>query len=423
MGVINSLSVETHEDGAFQTVEKIDELKEEIGYVGGDGKPNFGILVRTNAEAYAFAAECLKKEIPFRSKLNFFTDPTTKAVLKWLALANSSSTDRDVINDAVLTAHKSPGFLLDAYFETRLQKIASDYSKNVNYLEILRENYDNIYTGRSEWRNRNVLDYLDVLEKVFVMEGSPIDVMGKILDLRGVGFKDKPALSMKESLIEEMKKDADVMERINEQTNGNPTDEDLEVEALAPLKVLLDLSMKYEDTGPFVDYIRELQGVNKRKHKKDDPNAEDYEDPAVVIDTCHGWKGLEAHHVWIAMAGGTFPHISAEEKAEAGNTKDLEASRRLAYVAITRGQESVTVLSPKVSAIGKATKPSRFLDEACIQPMGMESNSEELDDDRIEKSASQKMEEIYDRILSDGDEDQEYNNPSDVLEEVWDFMG
>jgi hypothetical protein len=33
------------------------------------------------------------------------------------------------------------------------------------------------------------------------------------------------------------------------------------------------------------------------------------------------------------------------------------------------------------------------------------------------------MEEIYDRILSDGDEDQEYNNPSDVLEEVWDFMG
>ena len=88
--------------------------------------------------------------------------------------------------------------------------------------------------------------------------------------------------------------------------------------------------------------------VNEKKGKRDIKSSakipEDYDEPAVVIDTCHGWKGLEAKHLWVPMAEGVFPHArSVEEGGEA-----IASERRLAYVALTRGRESVTVISPDI---------------------------------------------------------------------------
>lgn len=413
MGVINYRSVENHDEGAEMAIEEIDSLKDEIGFIGSDGKPSFGIVTRTNAEAYAFVAECLMRELPFRSKINFFNDSTTKALIAWMNLANSSNSDDTTINQSVLTAHKSPGFLLDSFFEKRLQEIAANHPKT-NYITILEKFWDSIYTGRSSWRNRNVREYLDTLKYVFEMRGSPTEIIYQILDLKGVGFSNKPALSMKESLIEELMKDEEAVARISQQSGGKPTSDDFEAEALAPLQVFFSVASKYEDLNPFISYVRDLQDINKKKHKKDDPSAEDYEDPAIVIDTAHGWKGLEAHHVYISMAGDTFPNTASKTSPE-----EMESERRLAYVAITRGQKSVVILSPKMGRNGKAIDQSQFIDEACISPLGEDTNTQELDEDRMEKTASQ---ELFERILMDDSYEEFDDGFGDALEENWEFL-
>ena len=48
----------------------------------------------------------------------------------------------------------------------------------------------------------------------------------------------------------------------------------------------------------------------------------------------------------------------------------MASERRLAYVALTRGQDSVTVLCPKVTHLKKPGGVSEFVDEACIRIPG-----------------------------------------------------
>lgn len=81
----------------------------------------------------------------------------------------------------------------------------------------------------------------------------------------------------------------------------------------------------------------------------------------LVISTIHGAKGLEWNHVFlIGMTEGLFPSFRMQDN------EDLEAERRLAYVAITRARESLT-MSHSFSRIGmkdENLEPSRFLQDA-----------------------------------------------------------
>jgi len=89
----------------------------------------------------------------------------------------------------------------------------------------------------------------------------------------------------------------------------------------------------------------------------------------VVVDTVHGWKGLEASHVYIPMPSTTFPNPRA----------DIQDERRLAYVAIPRAQQSATILCPATDHYGREALPSQFVKEACV-PEDVESDGEELVD-------------------------------------------
>ena len=68
----------------------------------------------------------------------------------------------------------------------------------------------------------------------------------------------------------------------------------------------------------------------------------------VFLGTMHSWKGLECRDMYLPMTAGNFPD----------DRSSIESERRLAYVALTRGQDRVKVLF----GIG----PSRFISEACI---------------------------------------------------------
>ena len=79
---------------------------------------------------------------------------------------------------------------------------------------------------------------------------------------------------------------------------------------------------------------------------------------AVALGTIHAVKGLEFRHVWVAgLEEGVMPSARSLQEGRS------EEERRLCYVALTRAREGL-VLSSSASRWGKATKPSRFVEEA-----------------------------------------------------------
>lgn len=84
----------------------------------------------------------------------------------------------------------------------------------------------------------------------------------------------------------------------------------------------------------------------------------DAEKQGLALATIHASKGLEYSHVWVAgMDEGVLPsRRSLEEGKE-------EEERRLAYVALTRAKDTLTVSSCEFRR-GKDSIASRFLDEA-----------------------------------------------------------
>ena len=358
LGVITAKITPTAEDAARLAAEIVRDSAQ------GEGAPlsykDFGVAVRTNAEAFSFCAEFLRLGIPFRSKVNFFNNPTTKSLLNWMRLANCNADDRTTINEVVLNAYHAPNFNLNKVFEDSLQRLANGQ----NYLEFLEGGgWKRIYEVQP-WRNEKyVKPYMEMLRAVKDTKGSPTEVLNFIMELRGPAIsQNQPGQSILESLVEETKKDPESTDLLVQDSTENFTDEDVRRLAIAPIQPLVNVCSNFADLNPCMTYLAKLQRANERNHKKDDPNAADYAEPAVVVDTVHGWKGLEVKHIFVPMAKGVFPHVQSE-----GYEGALASERRLAYVAITRGQDNVTILCPMESHVGRPAGPSQFVSEACVQ--------------------------------------------------------
>jgi len=170
---------------------------------------------------------------------------------------------------------------------------------------------------------------------------------------------------MIESLIATARNDPETMRLLQEESVGSEgvTDEQVREAALAPINPLMSLLDRYQDLDMAMAFVLELQEANKKTQKKGAPTKsnerdEEYEAEAVVVDTIHGWKGLEASHMYVPMPANVFPHKK---------TDDLDSERRLAYVAITRGRDSVKILCPQKTHMGKEGGVSRFVGEACVK--------------------------------------------------------
>ena len=98
---------------------------------------------------------------------------------------------------------------------------------------------------------------------------------------------------------------------------------------------MIALGRLHPDPKTFTSWLPEVLGYAK-------------DDDGVQLSTVHKVKGLEWHHVIVHDATqGLFPHHLST---------DIEEERRVFHVAITRGQQSVTV-------VADAASPSMFLSE------------------------------------------------------------
>jgi len=93
--------------------------------------------------------------------------------------------------------------------------------------------------------------------------------------------------------------------------------------------------------------------------------------------TLHAAKGLEFPHVFImGMEEGLLPH------RESLDEERLEEERRLAYVGITRAQQSLTfTLTKKRKRYGEwvDSEPSRFLEEIPTELLRWEGRADDSD--------------------------------------------
>jgi len=349
---------------------------------------DYGLLVRTRKEAMEYGVSMVERGIPFRSKHNFFKGPAVVTLIGLMRLANAKEGDTETINEVVATAHKALNFQLGATFPERLEERAG----TGNWLKYLQGGgWDNIYGGRAAHRNDDFVkpytDFLTAVQKQAKKE--------KLTTMALIDFAMKletPQGSMIERLMERVKASKEQMEEVlNEYENTD--DESIEQYARGEIAILEAMAEHHNELSSAVSYINVMQGRAEELAVGDDERStgdvmkgKKPPPPAVRVDTVHGWKGLEAKHVFVPMWEGRFPHIMTEDDGSRTGGKEMEAERRLAYVAITRGEDSVTIIRPARGPQVSETKPpkpilpSRFVGEACITNVGATASVEDPPD-------------------------------------------
>ena len=137
------------------------------------------------------------------------------------------------------------------------------------------------------------------------------------------------------------------------------------------LVLLTGLMGSKETVDGVMGYVRELKAVNEKVAAGDDDDRD-----AVTIGTMHSWKGLEVPKMFIPMVRGKFPRAKLTKTPDGQlechpPEKDdpaLASERRLAYVAITRAEDSCVMMDiQNPSKAFSGCGPSQFISESCVK--------------------------------------------------------
>ena len=356
----------THEDNMAAALSVSEEIADSVEAFSTDLKrySNFGIAVRSNAEADFYALGMMTRAIPFRTKLDPFRHKHMKAMLGWMSLVEQGRKGNpDIIKEALSGAVLLPTSFMGKAFTSRIKEQDDPLGWLLN---------GEVYKSVGASYAKRVEAFIENVQICLRHHGSP-DTPSEIYrdlmnTLRGMGGK-----SFFDSVVEGIKDNNATMADIAaENPDGIPTIEQIMEAAEDELLILTGLMEAKPSVKEIMEYTRELKRVNE-KTRVDNEGTQD----AVTIATMHSWKGLECPKMFIPMVRGKFPR-GVLEKDENGNIvckpptdqKELASERRLAYVAITRAESDCVILdipNPKLSC-----PPSQFLEEACVKFDGRE---------------------------------------------------
>jgi len=309
---------------------------------------DYGVATRTKKQAFPFLLEALKEKIPFRSQINPLTKENFKAIFRWLEFISLPDSEVSKLNSLILELYKGGTvfYLGEKNFTDPLKDYIQAH-KNVNLLKNMP--LDLFPQTKTSFVKSSVEKYLDVLLSARQIQGNATTCFTQLLKL-----KDLKKHTFAEVFFPVLEDDAD------EDEEDKSKDYDI-------MLSLLD----FKDNPAVVTLADVLVEIKKFIKTVDEGRKEN---KGMLIDTMHQWKGLECKYLTTIFADN-FPRMRGDDMTDEEYEAELSSERRLAYVALTRGQDQVRVVSNTHIEVWDSTvkdwkmkkvPQSRFIDEACI---------------------------------------------------------
>ncbi|AEB76853.1 DNA helicase PcrA [Clostridium botulinum] len=302
---------------------------------------DFAILYRTNAQSRMFEDVFMKRDIPYRiiGGLKFYDRKEIKDITAYLKFINNLQDDislKRIIN--------VPKRAIGAATVSKIQEFA-------NYMD--------------ECMYSVLLD----VENIPGLSKRTISSINKFTSLIN-GFtrtKDKVSVS---NLIQEILESTGYMKELKD------SNEIEDISRIENIKELVSAAVEFENTSE----DKSLSAFLEKITLVSDVDNYDEDTDTTVMMTLHSAKGLEFPVVFmVGMENGIFPGAQSLE-----NFSEMEESRRLCYVGITRAKEQLYMTSAstrKVFGRTVAYSESDFINE--ISP----SLKELVKEERISKGS------------------------------------
>jgi DNA helicase-2/ATP-dependent DNA helicase PcrA len=318
-GVVDWRQPDTLED---EGVEVAGSVKEHVS--NGSRYADHAVLYRLNAQSRGIEEALLAEKIPYVvvGGVSFYERKEVKDLLAYLRIVDGRQ-----VRDSLKRSINAPfRFLGNAYVE----KVMGCLRQGPNDCQsAVDATMDACGLANVQQRQRSsAARYCDVLKRAkLVSDGGarPDGILQGILESTGY-------------------------EAWLKSNNG---EESLESSHVANVKELVRVATRFATVAELLDFIDATNDSAKK-------NAEDSKGKdRVVLMSIHKSKGLEFRHVaFVGACEMIIPHPRAE---------DLDEERRLAYVAITRAEQTLLVTSPRHIATKSGMRevaPSRFVVEA-----------------------------------------------------------
>ncbi|MBT5638201.1 MAG: ATP-dependent helicase [Candidatus Peribacter sp.] len=329
--------------GAEDIAEEMKQLVELEGWDHeGGGQHKFGIGCRTNKELKGYAFELLVQGLPYYSKRDLLDSVTMLAPVDLMSV---KSLDPKLRAKALFSGHKRLLFYIDRYFNETVGDKSQD--AGMNPLDwFLSGGYAQVYPRTQRKKNANAKAYADALQSIMDFEGNTQELIEFVsYEVRGVDGKN---------LMERLGRNlssSELNDLAEETESGDISQDTMEQYADSGSgvvrRVMEDRTLE-EGLEFFMSLKEQSKAMQGNQGKKN----------CVFLGTMHSWKGLECRDMYLPMTNGEFPD----------KRSPIDSERRLAYVAITRGQDRVKVLyGPGKNPENERTGgPSQFITEACV---------------------------------------------------------
>lgn len=292
----------------------------------GNNYDDIAVLYRTNAQSRNLEEAMLKENIPYRvvGSFYFYSRKEIKDLLAYLRLIHN---EKD--NISLLRVINTPKRGIGLKTIENLTKKADEENISI---------YEAITSGKE-------LEFKKIIEKL--KEVSENVTLTELIDkiLTGTGIK------------EELEKEEDITSEVR-------------LENLEEFKSITKSFEEREGLISLEDFLLEISLVSDAEEYKDDTNR-------VSLMTVHSVKGLEYKDVFIVgMEEGIFPHMNSLMESS-----EIEEERRLAYVAITRAKDNLTIINARRRTLfGKeqVNPPSRFISEISTDLLDIVNKKEEI---------------------------------------------
>jgi DNA helicase II / ATP-dependent DNA helicase PcrA len=304
------------------------------------GNEAFAILYRTNAQSRAFEESLRKMNIPYKiyGSVSFYQRKEIKDVLAYFRLAINNK-DEDALARVINYPARGIG-------QTSVEKIIVAAGQHqVSAWEVIEDPVKYELNVNSSTRHK--LEEFTVMIKSFstrLRSKNAYDIARSIATTSGILkdlYDDQTPEGVSrfenvEELLNAIREFCDTPRMEHEPGEENPPE-----------------ALPYRTLDEFMQDVALITDADDK-----DKEGRNH----VSLMTIHAAKGLEFPHIFISgLEENLFPSIQS-----IGNRADLEEERRLFYVALTRGMQSVTLsYAENRYRWGDLipTEPSRFIEE------------------------------------------------------------